>query len=68
MPMAHVGQNVQVNVAGLQTGGISVSGGVTVSGVITGLNPAKGTIIVRLGVSFDGMDTVEVTPDRVSAL
>jgi hypothetical protein len=59
----HVGQQVMVDIAGLQTPGVSVGGGVSAGGVIVAIGPS--TITVKMSVAFGGSDTVEVPPDRV---
>ena len=68
MPEARVGQQVQVDISGLQTPGVQVGGGVSASGVITHIDPQRRLITVKLNVSFGGQDTVEVPPERVTTV
>lgn len=68
MPMAQVGQQVMVDISGLQAPGVSVGGGVSAGGVIVDINAAKGLITVKLSVAFSGQDTVTVPADRVTAV
>jgi hypothetical protein len=66
-PTAKVGQQVQVDVSGLQTPGVSFGGGVGITGVISRIDP-RGLIEVKLSVIIEGRDTVLVPPDRVTAV
>jgi hypothetical protein len=68
MPAAQVGQRVQVDISGLQTPGVSIGGGVSASGVITGIDPIQRLITVRLDVAFSGQNVVQVPPERVTAV
>ncbi len=68
MPLAEVGQRVQVNVAGLQAPGVSFGDGVSVAGTIIAIRPINQEIDVRLDISLSGQDIVTARPDRVSAI
>jgi hypothetical protein len=68
MPLAQVGQKVNVDISGLNAPGVSVGGGVNAIGTIIEVRPALQQIVVRLDVSFSGSDTVTVAPERVTAL
>ena len=67
MPEARVGQMVRVDISGLQAPGVSVSGA-SATGMITAIDTMAGLITVRLDVAFSGQNTVQVPPERVTAL
>ena len=68
MPAATIGQRVQVDVSGLQAPGVSIGGGVSVTGTITGIDAVGRSITVSLDVSFSGQNTVTVPPDHMTVL
>lgn len=68
MPLAQVGQKVNVDISGLNAPGVSVGGGVSATGTIIEIRPALRQIVVRLNISISGSDTVTVAPERVTAL
>jgi len=68
MPLAHVGQDVAVDISGLDTGGVSFGDGVQATGKIIGINPEQGLITVQMSITVAGSNVVVVSPDRVTAL
>lgn len=68
MPLAHVGQEVSVDISGLDTGGVSFGGGVQTTGKIIGINPDQGLITVAMSITVGDSNVVVVSPDRVTAL
>jgi hypothetical protein len=67
MPLAQVGQEVTVDISGLEAGGISFAG-VQTTGTIIGINPHQGLITVAMSIALGDSNVVVVTPDRVTAL
>jgi len=65
---AQIGQKVQVDVSGLQTGGISAGTGVAATGTIVDVNNLLRQITVQLDVSFGGINRVTVPPERVRVI
>ena len=68
MPLAQVGQRVQVDLAGLNAPGVSIGAGVAVTGKITAINTLLGQITVELDVAFSGSNVVTVPPERVALI
>lgn len=62
---ARVGDPVTVNLTDLYSGDVSDQG-VSTSGVIAEIDPARKLIMVRLDADFGGMNMVTVPADRVS--
>jgi hypothetical protein len=62
------GQQVQVDLSGLQAGQVALGSGVSAVGKVVDVDEAKQTITVHLGVSIEGHDRVAVAPERVVAL
>jgi hypothetical protein len=68
MPMANVGQPVTVNMQGLDQGGVEIGPGAEVSGTITAVDPVRRLITVRLTATIGGVQVVQVSPDRITAV
>jgi hypothetical protein len=68
MPLAQVGQKVNVDISGLTAPGVSFGGGVTSSGTIIGIDANQQLLAVQLDIAINGIDTVTVSPDRVTAV
>jgi hypothetical protein len=68
MPEAKIGDQVQVDISGIETQGVSIGGGILAPGVIEEVIPSSGEIKVHLGVSFGGKEVVIVPAKRVELL
>lgn len=64
----HVGQSVQVDLAGLKARDVAIGSGVSAVGEVVDVDENEQTITVHMGVSIDGHDRVVVSPQRVVAL
>ncbi len=58
MPNAEIGMRVEVNLAGMNVGGIDCGEGVVTPGTIIALDPGTQTVTVRLDAPFNGVADV----------
>lgn len=65
---ARVGEQVQVDISGLEAPGISIGAGVFSTGKITEIDAQNDEITVQLDVSFGGKDVVTVAADRAELI
>jgi len=68
MPLAQVGQQVMVKMAGVNQGGVQMGPGASVSGTITAIDAVRSLITVQLNAIIGGVNVVEVSTDRVTAV
>jgi hypothetical protein len=68
MAEARVGEQVQVDISGLETPDVSIGGGIVATGEIVDIDSNNGEIIVRLDLSFGNKNHVTVPAERVKLL
>ena len=62
------GAHVQVDLSGLEIGGLAIGGGIATSGEIVAINPVSHDLTIHLDLSLAGQDELTVSASRAQLL
>lgn len=66
MPTVNVGDRVSVDLAGVNSGGVSFGQGVSAGGVVLSIDAIRQEATVKLDIAFNGISIVTVPASRLS--